>query len=305
MSWVSLTVEINAAHVEILSDKLFELGALSVDIQDASAGTEQEHPLFDEPGEVTGEIWEQAAVTALFEQNANVPLIMQKVTQALQLSTQPEYRLARLEEQDWVRLTQAQFEPIKISSRLWIVPSWHHPPDPTAINLILDPGRAFGTGSHPTTQLCLSWLDSNIQSGETVLDYGCGSGILAIAALKLGARNVLGIDIDANAIAASRDNAALNRCEPERILFSTTLDLSQTNKKEQRQVDKVVANILANPIIMLAPILMNALRKGGSLALSGILEEQANQVIDIYRQWFEINIASKKEGWVLLAGIKK
>jgi ribosomal protein L11 methyltransferase len=305
MSWVSLTVEINAAHVEILSDKLFELGALSVDIQDASAGTEQEQPLFDEPGELTGEIWEQAAVTALFEQNADIPLIMQKVTQALQLTTEPEYRLARLEEQDWVRLTQAQFEPIKISSRLWIVPSWHHPPDPTAINLILDPGRAFGTGSHPTTQLCLSWLDSNIQSGETVLDYGCGSGILAIAALKLGARNVLGIDIDANAIAASRDNAALNRCEPERILFSTTLDLSQTNKKEQRQVDKVVANILANPIIMLAPILMNALRKGGSLALSGILEEQANQVIDIYRQWFEINIASKKEGWVLLTGIKK
>lgn len=305
MSWVSLTVEINAAHVEILSDKLFELGALSVDIQDASAGTEQEQPLFDEPGELTGEIWEQAAVTALFEQNADIPLIMQKVTQALQLTTEPEYRLARLEEQDWVRLTQAQFEPIKISSRLWIVPSWHHPPDPTAINLILDPGRAFGTGSHPTTQLCLSWLDSNIQSGETVLDYGCGSGILAIAALKLGARNVLGIDIDANAIAASLDNAALNRCEPERILFSTTLDLSQTNKKEQRQVDKVVANILANPIIMLAPILMNALRKGGSLALSGILEEQANQVIDIYRQWFEINIASKKEGWVLLTGIKK
>ncbi|SDW88320.1 50S ribosomal protein L11 methyltransferase [Nitrosomonas communis] len=305
MSWVSLTVEINAAHVEILSDKLFELGALSVDIQDASAGTEQEQPLFDEPGELTGEIWEQAAVTALFEQNADIPLIMQKVTQALRLTTEPEYRLARLEEQDWVRLTQAQFEPIKISSRLWIVPSWHPPPDPTAINLILDPGRAFGTGSHPTTQLCLSWLDSNIQSGETVLDYGCGSGILAIAALKLGARNVLGIDIDANAIAASRDNAVLNRCEPERILFSTALDLSQTNKKEQRQVDKVVANILANPIIMLAPILMNALRKGGSLALSGILEEQANQVIDTYRQWFEINIASEKEGWVLLAGIKK
>jgi ribosomal protein L11 methyltransferase len=305
MSWVSLTVEINAAHVEILSDKLFELGALSVDIQDASAGTEQEQPLFDEPGELTGEIWEQAAVTALFEQNADIPLIMQKVTQALRLTTEPEYRLARLEEQDWVRLTQAQFEPIKISSRLWIVPSWHHPPDPTAINLILDPGRAFGTGSHPTTQLCLSWLDSNIQSGETVLDYGCGSGILAIAALKLGARNVLGIDIDANAIAASRDNSVLNRCKPERILFSTTLDLSQTNKKEQRQVDKVVANILANPIIMLAPILRNALRKGGSLALSGILEEQANQVIDTYRQWFEIDIASRKEGWVLLAGIKK
>ncbi len=305
MSWVSLTIEINAAYVEILSDKLFELGALSVDIHDASAGTEQEQPLFDEPGEITGEIWEQAAVTALFEQNADIPIIIQMLTQALQLATQPEYRLSRLEEQDWVKLTQAQFDPIKISSRLWIVPTWHQPPDPTAINLILDPGRAFGTGSHPTTQLCLSWLDRKMQSGETVLDYGCGSGILAIAALKLGASDVLGIDIDTNAIAASRDNAALNRCDPERILFSPTLDLSQTNTKEQRQVDKVVANILANPLIMLAPILMNALRKGGYIALSGILEEQASQVIDTYRQWFEMDITDKKEDWVLLAGIKK
>ncbi|MDV6345574.1 MULTISPECIES: 50S ribosomal protein L11 methyltransferase [unclassified Nitrosomonas] len=305
MSWVSLTIEVNAVHVEILSDTLFELGALSVDIHDAAAGTEQEQPLFDEPGELTGEIWAKTEVTALFEQNADIPIIMQMVTEALQLATQPEYRLSRLEEQDWVKLTQAQFDPIKISSRLWIVPTWHHPPDPTAINLILDPGRAFGTGSHPTTQLCLSWLDRNVLSGETVLDYGCGSGILAIAALKLGASNVLGIDIDANAIEASRDNAVLNRCDPERILFSTTLDLSRTNTKEHRLIDKVVANILANPLIMLAPILMNALRKGGYIALSGILKEQAGEVIDTYRQWFEMDIADKKEDWVLLTGIKK
>lgn len=305
MSWVSLTIEVNAAHVEILSDKLFELGALSVDIRDAAAGTEQEQPLFDEPGELSGDVWAKAAVTALFEQTADIPNIMQTVTRALQLAVQPEYRLSRLEEQDWVKLTQAQFDPIKISSRLWIVPTWHHPPDPTAINLILDPGRAFGTGSHPTTQLCLSWLDRNVQAGETVLDYGCGSGILAIAALKLGASNVLGIDIDANAIEASRDNAALNCCDPKKILFSTALDLPRTSTKEHRQVDKVVANILANPLIMLAPILMNALRKGGHIALSGILEEQASEVIDTYRQWFEMDIADKKEDWVLLTGIKK
>lgn len=305
MSWVSLTIEVNATHVEILSDKLFEIGALSVDIHDAAAGTEQEQPLFDEPGEFTGEIWTTAAVTALFEQDANIPAIMQTITRMLQLATQPEYRLSRIPEQDWVKLTQAQFDPINISPRLWIVPTWHEPPDSTAINLILDPGRAFGTGSHPTTQLCLFWLDRNMQSGETVLDYGCGSGILAIAALKLGASSVLGVDIDANAIAASRDNAALNRCDPERIIFSTTLAPPQSSTKQNGQVDRVVANILANPLIMLAPILMNSVRTGGSIALSGILEEQASEVINTYRQWFEMDIADKKEGWILLAGIKK
>ncbi|MCO6427608.1 50S ribosomal protein L11 methyltransferase [Nitrosomonas communis] len=305
MSWVSLTIEIDATHVEILSDKLFELGALSVDIHDAAAGTEQEQPLFDEPGEHTDEVWTQAAVTALFEQDTNIPVIMQMITQALELATQPEYRLSCIQEQDWVKLTQAQFDPIKISSRLWIVPTWHQPPDSTAINLILDPGRAFGTGSHPTTQLCLCWLDRNIQASETVLDYGCGSGILAIAALKLGASCVIGIDIDANAIAASCDNAALNQCNPEKILFSTTLDSLPAKREVNEQVDKVVANILANPLIMLAPILMHAVRTGGSIALSGILEEQASEVIDSYRPWFDMDIADKREGWVLLTGIKK
>lgn len=304
MSWVSLTIEVNAAHVENLSDKLFELGALSVDIHDAAAGTAQEQPLFDEPGEFTGKIWVQVAVTALFEQDANIPLVMRAITQELQLAAQPEYRLSHVQEQDWVKLTQSQFEPIKITPRLWIVPTWHQPPDVTAINLILDPGRAFGTGSHPTTQLCLSWLDKKIQSGESVLDYGCGSGILAIAALKLGAGYVLGIDIDANAIAASRDNATLNQCDPERILFSTTLDSPQNSMEENRQFDKVVANILANPLIMLAPLLTHALRTGGCIALSGILEEQADEVIEAYSKWFDMDIADKKEGWVLLTGIK-
>lgn len=305
MSWISLTVEINAADVEFLSDKLFELGAMAVDIHDAAAGTEQEQPLFDEPGELTAEVWAKAAVTALFEQDANIPDIMHTITQALQLTSQPAFRVSHLAEQDWVKLTQAQFDPIKISARLWIVPTWHQPPDPAAINLILDPGRAFGTGSHPTTQLCLSWLDRNVQANETVLDYGCGSGILAIAALKLGADKVLGIDIDTNAIAASRDNAALNRCDPEKILFATTLDSAQTNTIKAVTADRVVANILANPLMMLAPILTNSLRKGGHIALSGILEEQADEVIEVYRRWFEMEVADRKEDWVLLSGVKK
>ena len=306
MSWLALTFEVNAADVEIVSDKLFELGALSVDIHDAAAGTAQEQPLFDEPGEYFGELWSQAAITALFGHDADSVAIMQAITQVLELADQPEYQLSTVAEQDWVKLTQSQFDPIRISSRLWIVPTWHHPPDPTAINLILDPGRAFGTGSHPTTQLCLAWLDQHIQPGETVLDYGCGSGILAIAALKLGAGFVMGVDIDDHAIIASRDNAILNRCDPKKIAFSTHLDtLLAANPAANKPVDKIVANILANPLIMLAPILMNTLRQGGAIALSGVLEAQANEVIHAYRQNIKMEIADNKEGWVLLTGVKQ
>lgn len=306
MSWLALTFEVNAAEVEVVSDKLFELGALSVDIHDAAAGTSDEQPLFDEPGEYAGELWSQAAITALFGQDADSAAIMQAITQVLELADQPEYHLSTVAEQDWVKLTQSQFDPIRISSRLWIVPTWHHPPDPTAINLILDPGRAFGTGSHPTTQLCLAWLDQHIHPGETVLDYGCGSGILAIAALKLGAGFVMGVDIDDHAIIASRDNAILNRCDPKKIAFSTHLDtLLAANPAVNKPVDKVVANILANPLIMLAPILMNTLRQGGAIALSGVLEAQANEVIHAYRQNIKMEIADNKEGWVLLTGVKQ
>ncbi|MCW5600769.1 50S ribosomal protein L11 methyltransferase [Nitrosomonas sp.] len=306
MSWLALTFEVNAAEVEVVSDKLFELGALSVDIHDAAAGTAQEQPLFDEPGEYAGELWSQVAITALFGQDADIAAIMLTITQVLELADQPEYHLSTVAEQDWVKLTQSQFDPIRISSRLWIVPTWHHPPDPTAINLILDPGRAFGTGSHPTTQLCLAWLDQHIQPGETVLDYGCGSGILAIAALKLGAGFVMGVDIDDHAIIASRDNAILNRGDPKKIAFSTHLDtLLAANPAVNKPVDKVVANILANPLIMLAPILMNTLRQGGAIALSGVLEAQANEVIHAYRQNIKMEIADNKEGWVLLTGVKQ
>jgi ribosomal protein L11 methyltransferase len=305
MPWISLTLEIDAAHAEILSDALLELGALSVDIHDAAAGTAREQPLFGEPGEPPEKIWPLTEITALFDADADVSAVMQAATQAVELVSLPIYRLAEVLEQDWVRLSQAQFTPIQISARLWIVPSWHQIPDPAAVSLILDPGLAFGTGSHPTTQLCLAWLDENLRGGEDVLDYGCGSGILAIAALKLGASHAVGIDIDPRAIVASRDNARRNQLDQMQVEFCTAHTAPQAALATAAWADVVVANILANPLIVLAPLLMSMTRKGGHIVLSGILRDQAEEVARIYRQWFEMRIAGEREGWVLLTGTRK
>lgn len=304
MYWNSLTLDVDATQVERVSEKCFELGALSIDIRDAAAGTAGEKPLFGEPDVIHDEVWDHTFVSALFEPDADIAAILQEIEQVLNLSYQLKYALSQVHEQDWVKLTQSQFDPIKISQRLWIVPTWHTPVDINAINLILDPGRAFGTGSHPTTQLCLSWLDQQLQPSDTVLDYGCGSGILAIAALKLGASRVIGIDIDENAIQASQENAMINHCNSQSVLFSTSLKLPVANFFEKQHVDKVVANILANPLILLAPLLANAIRKEGQIALSGILKEQATEVCQCYHQWFDIGIVDQKDDWVLLAGTK-
>jgi ribosomal protein L11 methyltransferase len=305
MSWVSLIIKVDDAHAELLSEALLEQGALSVDIHDAAAGTEQEQLLFGEPGEPADKIWQNAEVAALFEKDIDIAAVIQEVEHSARISVNSNYRLEAVEEQDWVRVTQSQFNPIQISSRLWIVPTWHQSPDPTAINLILDPGLAFGTGSHPTTQLCLAWLDQNLQQGETLLDYGCGSGILAIAALKLGASHVAGIDIDPNAVAASRMNAERNHCDQSNVVFATAYDGQDENSQADTQVNVVVANILANPLIILAPILMSACRSGGRIVLSGVLREQAEEVMMTYQQWFNMQISGEQDGWVLLTGGKK
>lgn len=304
MSWISLAIETDSAHAEVLSDALLELGALSTDIHDAATGTEREQFLFDEPGEPSGAIWLTSELTALFNAHVDIAPIVEAAAKAAHLPTQPSYRITHVEEQDWVRITQSQFGPIRISSRLWIVPSWHRIPDPAAINLILDPGLAFGTGSHPSTQLCLAWLDENMRGGEDVLDYGCGSGILAIAASKLGARHVTGVDIDPQAVAASRQNALLNQCDETKAEFFMTHGTAQAGLENVRTADMVVANILANPLIVLAPILMRATRPVGRIALSGILVEQAEDVMQVYRQGFDMRIAKEQAGWALLTGTR-
>lgn len=307
MFWLSLTFKVGSGYADAVSDRLLEQGVLSVDVHDAGEGTDQEQPLFSEPGSSPEQFWQQTEITVLLEQNANVDAVMQMVAEVTESSV-PKYQLTQVLEQDWVRLTQAQFEPIRISRRLWVVPSWHDLPDPAVVNLRLDPGLAFGTGSHPTTQLCLKWLDASLQPGDKVLDYGCGSGILAIAALKLGAGQVMGVDIDPNAITASLENAQINSCDPCKLTFATTQSLSGSESHsdvEKFAATVVIANILANPLIMLAPVLIKALQPGGIVVLSGILETQAEEVLQVYGMWCDMKIAAKDQGWVLLTGQKR
>ena len=296
MSWLTLAVRAEADYAEALSEALLAHGALSVDLLDADADTPDEQAIFGEPGEPTSTVWQHNLVNALFESGVNVDGILRACCDELGLDAIPEHKIETLQESDWVRLTQAQFDPIRISQRLWIVPTWHTPADPAAINITLDPGLAFGTGSHPTTRLCLRWLDENIRGGESVLDYGCGSGILAIAAMKLGAGKAIGVDLDEQAVQASRDNALANRVQadfhlPEGIALS--------------QYDVVVANILTNPLRALAPLLAAAARPGGRIVLSGILAEQAEDVMRIYAQWFDLAPAVLEDGWCCLSGVKK
>jgi len=297
MPWLTLTADTDAQHAEALSEALLELGALSVDLLDADAGTPDERAIFGEPGEAPPGIWQHNRVSALFDEGRDVSAALREAADRIGLKDLPPHRIESLDDHDWVRLTQSQFEPIRISQRLWIVPTWHEPSDPDAVNIVLDPGLAFGTGSHPTTRLCLRWLDTNIRGGESVLDYGCGSGILAIAALKLGAARAVGVDVDSQAVIASRDNATANRAG--NALFYLPNDVPQES------YDVVAANILTNPLRMLAPLLAGATRQGGRIVLSGILEEQAQDVMNIYRQWFDLNAPIFEEGWVCLSGTKR
>ena len=295
MSWLSLKIQADENTADTLSDALLELGALSAAIEDADAQTPEERAIFGEPGEPVDSLWHNNIVSALFNADTDIPAIVTAATAAAGLNAAPPYVVENIAEQDWVRLTQAQFEPIQITATLWIIPTWHTPPDPAAINLTIDPGLAFGTGSHPTTHLCLQWLEQNLAGGESVLDYGCGSGILTIAAMKLGAGRAAGVDIDPQAINASRQNAELNAVAAK---FYLPGDAPKTTN------DIVVANILTNPLKVLAPLLAQAVRPGGKIALSGILATQSQETLAVYRQWFNITAVAGHEGWVCLAGLK-
>ncbi len=292
MSWLSLKLAAGQAEAETLADALMDAGALSVSIEDRDAGTEAEAPQFGEPGLDDPKAWQRNWVVALLDADTDVDGLLRR----LGLPADHERQLETVAEQDWVRLTQSQFDPIPISGRLWIVPSWHAAPDPDALVLVLDPGLAFGTGSHPTTRLCLKWLEAKVRGGESVLDYGCGSGILAIAARKLGAGRVVGADIDPQAVAASRDNAARNDAD---------IEFHLPDALPAGEFDILVANILTNPLKALMPLLATRVRAGGRIALSGILAEQADEVMALYGTAFAMHAWAEEDGWVCLEGGKR
>lgn len=295
MAWLSVRLITDAAGAEALADALMEHGALTASIEDADAGTPDEEPQFGEPGMITQPGWKRSAVVALFDADADLAASLALAAGEAGLNAVPPFTTETVEEQNWVQLTQSQFDPIPISGRLWIVPSWHEAPDPGAVNLILDPGMAFGTGSHPTTRLCLEWLEANLKGGETVLDYGCGSGILGIAAARLGAASVVGVDIDPQAVDAAVANA-------ERNAVAAQCRFHDSAAPVDGLFDVVVANILSNPLKMLAPALAGHVRPGGWLVLSGILAEQAEEMCALYSTYLPTALADSREGWVCLAG---
>lgn len=296
MPWLCAILHVDEIVVDEVTDALLAAGALAVDVQDAAAGTAAESPIFAEPGEAPATGWHANRVSALFAMDADLHAAVPRALAESGIDPASEFLVERVEDADWVRLTQGQFQPLQITPRLWVVPTWHALPDPDAINIVLDPGVAFGTGAHPTTRLCLRWLDTVVTPDADVLDYGCGSGILAIAAMKLGARSARGIDIDPQAVFAAQNNAQQNQV--------AAIFVAAENKLVA-PANIVVANILANPLMVLAPLLAQLTLPGGCIALSGILVEQAGSVQTAYAADFDMQSTDTDDGWVLLTGIRR
>ena len=295
MSWQRVDLLVEGAHAEALCEALEDAGALSTEISDGDAGTPDENPVFGEPG-ADAALWPRCRVRALFGDDTQVARAVAASLAAAGVETLAAASVDRLEDADWVALTQRQFEPIRAGERLWIVPSWHAAPDPAAVTVVLDPGAAFGTGSHATTRLVLAWLERHVAPGDTVLDYGCGSGILAIAALKLGAAHAIAVDIDPLALEAARYNAKRN---------AVALEVVDARDAIRGTARITLANILANPLRMLAPLICAHTRAGGRIALSGILEVQADSVIAAYAPWASLEASEGDGGWVLLTGTRR
>jgi len=295
MSWTNLIVQTNKDDVDSISDYLIQLGAISTSIEDTNLNQNNEELIFGVPNIKSQQFWENNTVKALFEKKINIEIIKAAIKNKFQ-GTSLSFSLKEVENKDWVKLTQAQFSPIRINDKLWVIPTWHKIQDKNAINLILDPGLAFGTGTHPTTHLCLLWLLKNVNKNLSVLDYGCGSGILGIASKKIGAKKVIGVDIDNQAVDASKENSKMN---------DVKIFWSNTKNKIEFKADLIVANILSSALIVLAPILAEHCKINGKIALSGILESQEDDIKKIYSSWFDFNPSYKKDGWVLISGTKR
>jgi ribosomal protein L11 methyltransferase len=292
MNWLQLKIASTQANAEALSDLLFLLGSLSVTLKDA-----QNQPIYEPPLGTTP-LWHEVWVTALFSIETDVEPIIQLVSQQIYQGQPPKYETQEILEQDWTQIWMAQSQPMSFGDRLWICPSHQKVEKENAVIVKLDPGLAFGTGSHPTTALCLNWLDNNIHEQETVIDYGCGSGILAIAALKLGAKQAIAIDNDPQALQACRENAKHNAVPNTKLIiaFPETIPTLTANI--------LIANILANPLIDLAPQLAAMVKTHGKLVLSGILTHQIDAITNAYQSWFSFDEPVIQEDWVRLVGNK-
>lgn len=291
MPWIQLKISATEETAEAISDMLSGNGAQAVTFQDA-----QDQPIYEPlPGEV--KLWQQTIVTGLFDAEHNMDRVLHNLSQSKILQKDFTYKLDQLEDKDWEREWMENFHPMQFGQRLWICPSWKPVPDPDAVNILLDPGLAFGTGTHPTTAMCLEWLDGLDLTGKTVVDFGCGSGVLAVAALKLGASRVIGIDIDPQAIIASEDNAKRNGVEGQ-------LELYLPENQPQFEADVVVANILAGPLKSLSEVILGYCKPGGKIALSGILETQVDDISQCYAKTITLDQPGLQEGWARVSGIK-
>ncbi|WP_047605577.1 50S ribosomal protein L11 methyltransferase [Rahnella aquatilis] len=293
MPWIQLKINTTGNDAETLSDALIESGAVSVTFQDT-----HDNPVFEPmPGETL--LWGDTDAIGLYDAETDMAEVIAMLENEPLLGKGFVHKIEQLEDKDWEREWMDNFHPMRFGERLWICPSWRDVPDPNAVNVMLDPGLAFGTGTHPTTAMCLQWLDSLDLTDKTVIDFGCGSGILAIAALKLGAKHVVGIDIDPQAIQASRDNAERNGVSERLSLY-----LPQ-DQPENLTADVVVANILAGPLRELAPLISVLPVTGGHVGLSGVLASQAQSVADAYKDKFELDTVAEKEEWCRITGVKK
>jgi len=287
----ALVLDVQGMEAESLSDALLEAGALSVTGEEAHASASAPNPAdLNEPAS-----WPRVRLTALCGTEQDPQQLLRRACEASGVAIRG-HELKNIPDEDWVARSRDHFGPIRVSQRLQIVPTWHVPSNTDAISIVLDPGLAFGTGEHASTRLCLRWLERRIRGGETVLDYGCGSGILAIAALKLGAARAVGLDIDPNAVAAARANARRNGVGGEFVESCSSLTFT---------ADVVVANILAQPLKLLAPLLADRCRQGGLMALSGILVDQARNVQESYASWIAFESPEEEDGWVCLSGVKR
>ncbi|QIL85315.1 50S ribosomal protein L11 methyltransferase [Vibrio sp. HDW18] len=293
MPWIQIKLNATNDNAEAIGDMLMEqTGAVSVTFLDA-----KDTPVFEPlPGETR--LWGDTDVVALYEADMDTSLILEQIKTSNMLAEGFAHKVEQVEDKDWEREWMDNFHPMQFGRRLWICPSWREVPDPQAVNVMLDPGLAFGTGTHPTTALCLEWLDHLDLSGKTVIDFGCGSGILAIAAIKLGAAKVIGIDIDPQALLASKDNAARNGVEDQIEVYLPK------DQPEGLLADVVVANILAGPLRELSPIIKGLLKPGGQLAMSGILDTQAESVAEFYRADVKLDPIAEKSEWCRISGRK-